>query len=340
MLVENTSREPLVTVMIITYNHARYISQALTSVLDQQTSFDFNVHVIEDCSTDGTQDILREFKKKFPDKIELYLNEKNIGNKVTQRNFIRGFKTLKSKYIAILEGDDYWCYPHKLEEQVRFLEKHPNYVACAHNTTKFYNDECYPSEDFLKGPVDRIHTIKEFILISSFFHTTGLVFRNVLKGCVPKHFISPYSCDIFINIAHAVYGDVYYFNKNWACYRQHAGGLFSNLTPLDGWLFNINGLRRYNEWLNYRYFNLFARSIAIYCQYVLSQFLFHRYKIAVRPLFKICTLFVLYTVLYWITLPLARLINYFKKNFYSQQRPVDLNMVDFSHFDSDQKWID
>ena len=89
-----------VSVMVITYNHARYIAQTLQSVLDQVTDFPVEINIIDDCSTDGAQDIIRDFKARYPDRINLFINKTNIGFKVTQKNFARGFATLKGKYIG------------------------------------------------------------------------------------------------------------------------------------------------------------------------------------------------------------------------------------------------
>src|SRR6202042_1252197 len=85
---------PKVSVMLITYNHGPFIAQALDSVLMQKTDFHFTINVIEDCSTDNTADIIRQYQKLYPDQVFPFLNKKNIGFKVTQKNFFRGFKTL------------------------------------------------------------------------------------------------------------------------------------------------------------------------------------------------------------------------------------------------------
>lgn len=265
-------QEPLVSVMVITYNHAKYIERAIRSVLEQKCDFQFKIHVIEDCSTDGTQSILKELKEKYPDQILLYLNEKNIGHKVTQKNFIQGFKTLKSKYVAILEGDDYWAYENKLQFQVDFLEHNEDFAGCAHNVIKFYNDQDFPSERFLYNRgIKSVHGVEDFISMQSFFHTSTFVFRNVFKNNVPNEFADPYSCDIFVTIAHAQFGKIRYFDKDWGKYRVHSGGRFSGMTPLQGWFFNINGLRRYNAWLKYRYCFYFAKAIIKYSRHVLHQ---------------------------------------------------------------------
>ncbi|MGZ3402166.1 MAG: glycosyltransferase family 2 protein [Phenylobacterium sp.] len=114
---------PKVTVMIITYNHAKYIAQAIDSVLAQETDFSVAIHVIDDCSTDGAQDIIRDYAARYPGIVKPFINKTNIGSKVTQRNFYKGFCTLDGDYIAILEGDDYWTSPQRLQAHVAFLRR-------------------------------------------------------------------------------------------------------------------------------------------------------------------------------------------------------------------------
>jgi len=264
-------RRPKISIMLITYNHEKYIAQALESILMQETEYDYEIAVIEDCSTDRTQEIIMQYVKQYPDKVKPYFNEKNLGNKVTQKNFYQGYFRLTGEYMAILEGDDYWTSPHKLQKQVSFLEANPEYVACAHNTIKIYEDGSKQPHRFLyfEGtPLD--HAIDSLILMTSYFHTTTLLFRNVFCGAPPKHFRNPWSCEIFITIAHAQYGKIRYFNEDMAAYRAHVGGVFSNMGMLEGWFFNIGGLRRYNQWLGYRYLQYFSLSIIRYCNNLLS----------------------------------------------------------------------
>lgn len=260
---------PLVSVMVITYNHSAFIAQALQSVLDQQIDFSLKINIIDDCSTDGTQEIIKEFKALYPEQIDLYLNKRNIGFKVTQKNFYRGFKTLKGKYIAILEGDDYWSSPLKLKKQIDFLENNPDYVACAHNVLKVYESSDIASHIFLKPPDKETHDIFDLIRLSSYFHTTTLTYRNVLKEKPPPQFENKLSCDIFITIAHAQYGKIRFFPETMSVYRCHAGGRFSGMSETEGWMFNIDGYRKYNVWLGFRYFKAFAEAIYRYSEYLL-----------------------------------------------------------------------
>lgn len=123
---------PVVSVNIVTYNHAKYISQAIEGALKQKTNFQFEILIGEDDSSDRTREICIEYAKNHPEKIRLFLNDRKnviyINGKPTGRwNMINLIKNSKGKYIALCEGDDYWTDPYKLQKQVDFLENNPDY---------------------------------------------------------------------------------------------------------------------------------------------------------------------------------------------------------------------
>jgi len=113
---------PLVSVKMITYNHKPYIAQSIEGVLMQETDFPFELVIGEDCSTDGTREIVFAYQKKHPDIIRVITSGKNVG---MNKNSRRTSKLCRGKYIAFCEGDDYWHHPEKLQIQVAYLEAHP-----------------------------------------------------------------------------------------------------------------------------------------------------------------------------------------------------------------------
>ncbi len=116
------SKNPLVSVRMITYNHEPYIAQAIEGVAKQETKYPFELIIGEDCSTDGTMEIVLEYQKKYPDIIRIITSDKNVGMK---KNSFRIRKVCRGKYIAFCEGDDYWHHPDKLQKQADYLESHP-----------------------------------------------------------------------------------------------------------------------------------------------------------------------------------------------------------------------
>ena len=122
--------ELMVSVVFIKYNHEKYVRKALMSVLQQETDFPFEVIVGEDCSTDNTRAILQEIKELYPEQVKLLFREKNLGRPTL--NVYQTSMECKGKYVAYLEGDDYWTDTKKLQKQVDYLEAHPEYIAVTH----------------------------------------------------------------------------------------------------------------------------------------------------------------------------------------------------------------
>lgn len=127
--------EPLLSIVTITYNHEPYIRKCIEGVLMQQVNFPIEFIIAEDCSTDGTLTICKEYAEKYPDLIQLITSDNNVGAIANER---RAMKAAKGKYIAFCEGDDYWTDPLKLQKQVDFLEDHPEYSVTFHRC-KHYN---------------------------------------------------------------------------------------------------------------------------------------------------------------------------------------------------------
>jgi len=131
-------KNPLVSILMITFNQEKFIAQAIESVLMQRVNFKYEIVIGEDCSTDRTRDIVLEYQEKYSDRIKLLLQGKNAG---MHKNFVDTYYACMGKYIALLEGDDYWTDPYKLQKQVDFLEKNPDFAICFHNMQIIYEDE-------------------------------------------------------------------------------------------------------------------------------------------------------------------------------------------------------
>src|SRR5262245_39083235 len=108
------------SVLLMTYNHAPFVEQAVRSVLSQRTTFPFDVVVAEDCSTDDTGRIVSRFETQHPGRVRVLRRGKNLG---IQANFIDAYAHCRGEYVATLDGDDYWTAPDKLQRQVDFLDQ-------------------------------------------------------------------------------------------------------------------------------------------------------------------------------------------------------------------------
>lgn len=120
---------PVVSILMLAYNHENYLSEAISRVLEQITEFPYELIIGEDCSTDDTRNIVLNYQKRFPSIIRSIFSEKNIG---MHNNFLRLLNLSNGEFIAFCEGDDYWIDPNKLQVQVDCLRTHPNIGLCFH----------------------------------------------------------------------------------------------------------------------------------------------------------------------------------------------------------------
>ncbi len=127
--MKDKKNDILLSVIMISYNHSRYIRQAIESVLKQKTDFKFEVVIGDDCSSDNTQNIIKEYSVKYPEIIKPVLRQENIG---ATYNLFDLIKRCKGKYIAFLEGDDYYTDEYKLQKQAEFLENNKSYKSCGY----------------------------------------------------------------------------------------------------------------------------------------------------------------------------------------------------------------
>jgi glycosyltransferase involved in cell wall biosynthesis len=136
--VKELMLEPVVSVRTSTYNHGPYIKECIEGVLMQKTTFPVEYIIGEDYSTDETRAIVFEYAKKYPDRIRVITADYNVGAKANGRRCVRA---CRGKYIALCEGDDYWIDPYKLQKQVDFLEKNPEYGMCYAKAKLYLQDK-------------------------------------------------------------------------------------------------------------------------------------------------------------------------------------------------------
>ena len=207
---------------MITYNHEKYISEAIEGVLMQKCSFPFQLVIGEDCSTDATASIIKEFEKKYNNLIKARYNGENIG---MQNNALKTFQECEGKYIAICEGDDYWTDPLKLQKQVDFLEEHLEFVGTSHNVN-YLNDpdnEVNINKEYYGENTNSIYTIKDVI---NGYCVAGAVCSFVFRNFFTVELIDKMKSPDFPKMNHielsiwlALQGDIYYFKNVMATHR-------------------------------------------------------------------------------------------------------------------------
>jgi len=142
--------QPEVSIYVQTYQQRDFIADALESVLAQRTPFPTEIVVADDCSTDGTRDLIRSYRDRHPDRIRLILPERNVG---PTEMFRLGVEGLRGRYVAWLDGDDYWADPEKLVRQVRALDQHPAWAGCFHDAIVKHLDGDAPDRRYVPDDV-------------------------------------------------------------------------------------------------------------------------------------------------------------------------------------------
>jgi glycosyltransferase involved in cell wall biosynthesis len=219
---------PVVSVLTIAYNVEPYIRETIESVLKQNVNFDMEYIISEDASTDGTAVINREYAEKYPNLIRFIENKKNLG---MNPNFTQALLACRGKYVAIVDGDDYWTDPEKLQTQVDFLENHPECSFCGTATKVYYQarDEFVPGHPEL--PEDdgsiRYFDIADIYHIWPFWIPThSLMLRNEYVE-LPDWYADAIVFDRALRLLLALKGNAAYINKTMCVYRKH-GTNFTN----------------------------------------------------------------------------------------------------------------
>jgi glycosyltransferase involved in cell wall biosynthesis len=217
---------PKVSVIVITYNHQNYLRQTLDTVVSQQTNFDFEVVVSDDCSTDDTQQIILEYQQKHPHLIVPLLHNKNLGG-YGKNNTLAALAVCKGTYIAALDGDDYWTSPHKLQKQVDFLEKHPTFSACFHNAMIVYDQNLLPPEPVNKSDQKTIIIDEDLVGEDEvwFIATSACMFRNGILKDYPRWFHESKSGDIPRYVLLCKWGPIGYIDEIMSVYRKNVAGM-------------------------------------------------------------------------------------------------------------------
>lgn len=272
-----TTQTPLVAIRCITYNQAPYIRQCLDGFIMQRTDFPFVAIVHDDCSTDGTDDIVREYAERYPDIIKPIFETENQYSKKDGslgRIMTKACNETGAKYIAMCEGDDYWTDPLKLQKQVDFLEKNPEYELVFTNRNVLKNGELKPYyypmrectyKDILSGVIPGYQTL--------------LLKRDNEKRALISIYNGKINGDILIPYIYSTFHPIYCLPDITATYRYSGYGVHSSLNKQQLFETSVKHFFIFHEQFNFPansvLYRLHARFLFEYCWDDLYHFSHH-----------------------------------------------------------------
>ena len=236
------------TIVTTTYNQEKYIGQAIDGMLMQKTNFDFHIVISNDNSTDSTQKILEQYREKYPEKITVINNEKNLG---AMGNFINTLSNIKNtEYVALCDGDDFWTDENKLQKQVDFLDSNKDFNICFHKARLFYenkekDDEIIPA--YAKDISNIDDLVKENYIVAN-----SVVYRWKFNDCNLKE-IFPENIvpgDYYIHLLHAQDGKIKLIDEVMSAYRRHEEGMWWSNASEDKEQFSLKYGKKFLNFYN------------------------------------------------------------------------------------------
>ena len=259
-------KEPLVSIICLTYNQEKYIKDCIEGFLMQKTSFKFEVLIYDDASSDGTATTIAEYAKRFPDIIKPTFYEKNnFSQGLGYVGLYSGIKEARGRYVAYCEGDDYWTDEQKLQKQVSFLEANPQYAICAHETSIINEDRAQLNGRLFSSLKENMfisasygHFSFDDSLTGNIFHVSSLMYRNRPID-LPKWINTVSASDLVFDMLLAHNGDIYVLPDVMSTYRGHSNSLTNSYaeysTAIRFHLLSIRILRLMNRYWKRQYQN-------------------------------------------------------------------------------------
>ena len=211
-----------VSVLCAAYNHEEYLRQTLDSFLNQKTDFPFEVLVNDDASTDSTGDIIREYAARYPEIIRPFYQKENLYSRRINLYDVVFFPACRGEYIAVCEGDDYWNDPEKLQLQVNWLDAHPEYSACVHNSIGRFTDQ--PDKVLFAQDGDRDIPFEQVVQgMSHAYHTSSILARREFILNPPDYrdvaYHQGYFTDYAVGVRLGLAGKVRFLDRCMSVYR-------------------------------------------------------------------------------------------------------------------------
>lgn len=213
-----------VSICMIAFNQAMFIEQALDGVAMQRTGFDFELVIGDDCSTDGTRAIIERRANRDP-RMRVLPRPQNLG---MMRNFWSTLEACRGEYVAMLEGDDYWTDPLKLQRQADLLDRQPHCAMTFHRTLVL-EEASGKTRHSPRFAVRRRYRLADLLRRGNFMHTASVMFRNRQRGEPPAWLLEQNIGDYVMHVINAAEGEIAYLPRTMGVYRVHQGGVHSSI---------------------------------------------------------------------------------------------------------------
>ena len=252
--------QPQVSIICNTFNHAKYIEEAINGFLIQKTTFPIEILIHDDASSDGTADIIRKYASKYSELIKPVFQEENQYSKGISITMRYQIPRAQGKYLAFCEGDDYWTDPEKLQKQYDYMERHEEVSICCHAYSMVDRNgklikERHDFEHDSIVPIRRL--IGNQLLIPHF--ATMLVRKSSLEG-LDEYFLGERCKDLIYRLYCVTNGIIWYMNQNMSCYRRFVEGSWTErklnqdtVGQVAGITNRIAFLMKYDEFTNNQY---------------------------------------------------------------------------------------
>ncbi len=261
-VIDNTPLETeiMVTIWCITYNHQNYIEDALRGFIEQRTTFNYEVVVLDDCSNDGTTDILRKYASQYPNIFKIYIAKENFYTNPQKFKIHTELKqkAFRGKYIAICEGDDCWIDRNKLQIQINYMEKNKDCSLTIHDGVRVDYDEGYKIRVFEAVKEESDLSLEEILFHKCRMDTASIVFRS--EDLIMDDFF----CNLGIGdwprlLFSASKGRVHFFDRTMSLYRFRVPGSWTKkrANSMDFELIHrlrlLDFMKNYNSYTNGKY---------------------------------------------------------------------------------------
>ena len=238
------------TVVSLVYNHAKYIHQACESFLSQKTASPIKVYLHDDASSDGSQDILKTYKKKFPDIFKIKLRNKNVYNLKNSDIYLREALSVSTPYIALCEGDDFFTDERKLQIQTEFLDEKKEVMGCFHNSIRVDANSLIIDENYCRTEKNCFDQRSILTILYASEATSSCFFRKKAVDKIPEWFCERPS-DFFIDLLITQKGPYAYLDFNLSAYRTHTEGVWGHKELSDikiEFVERFKALKKYKYW--------------------------------------------------------------------------------------------